>query len=196
MTAPAEVPNAGRVRLLDPPDESGRTTATLVASLSARLATLYAVSGAAAVGSIVAGYAALGRDVSRTAEGARLRGALARGRVARNGEALWATLRIGQWASLAPAAPVLDQLRNDLALLLAPNLEETLSLLPIPGEPAGAAAAGDDPPSEFLDCLVGMWAFSREVVQAVEALAAPTRDPATVAAAPERPPPPRGPVLR
>lgn len=164
-----------RITLIDAADEAGRTTATLVASLAARLATLYAVSGAAAVGSMVSGFAAIGRDASRTAAGAQLRHALERGRIAGNGEALWTALRIRQWASLAPAAPLLDQLRNDMALLLAPNLEETLALLPIPGEPAAGVDAGEEPASEFLDCIVGMWAFSREMVSAVEALAAPTR---------------------
>ena len=189
-------PVIDRMRLADPPQETGRTTATLVASLAARLATLYAVSGAAAVGSIVAGFAALGREASRTAEGARLRRALEHGRVAANGEALWSTLRIGQWASLTPAAPVLEQLRNDLALLLAPNLHETLALLPIPGEPAGAAAQGEEPPSEFLDCLVGMWSYSREMLAAIEALAAPTREDDVVVAQTPRPEPPAGPILR
>lgn len=164
-----------RVTLIDAADEAGRTTATLVASLAARLATLYAVSGAAAVGSMVSGFAAIGREASRTAEGAQLRRALERGRIAGNGEALWTALRIRQWASLAPAAPLLDQLRNDMALLLAPNLQETLALLPIPGEPAAGVDGGDEPASEFLDCIVGMWSFSREMVSAVEALAAPTR---------------------
>jgi hypothetical protein len=185
-----------RVRLIDAADEAGRTTATLVASLSARLATLYAVSGAAAVGSMVSGFAAIGREASGTAEGAKLRRALERGRIGANGEALWTALRIRQWASLAPAAPLLDQLRNDMALLLAPNLEETLALLPIPGEPAAGVAAEDEPASEFLDCIVGMWAFSREMVNAVEALASPTRaDGDTVLAGPGNPPP-RGSLLR
>ena len=194
MTATPQDPE--RVRLADAPDESGRTTATLVASLAARLATLYAVSGAAAVGSLVAGFAALGREVSRTADGARLRRALERGRIGANGDALWDTLRIRQWASLVPSAPVLDHLRNDLALLLAPNLHETLALLPIPGEPAGASAAAEEPPTEFLDCIVGMWAYSREMVAAVEALAEPTRTTGTIEEPPDRPEPPRGPILR
>ena len=195
MTATPSEPH--RVRLADPPDESGRTTATLVASLAARLATLYAVSGAAAIGSLVAGFAALGREVSRTTEGARIRHALERGRVAANGDALWATLRITQWASLTPAAPVLDHLRNDMALLLAPNLHETLALLPIPGEPAGASVTAEEPPTQFLDCIVGMWAYSREMVAAVEALAAPTTvSQSVVEPPPDRPEPPRGPILR
>jgi hypothetical protein len=185
-----------RVTLIDAPDEAGRTTATLVASLAARLATLYAVSGAAAVGSMVAGFAALGRQVGGTAEGAQLRRALERGRIATNGEALWSALRIKQWASLAPAAPLLDQLRNDLALLLAPNLEETLALLPIPGEPAAGTAEDEEPSSEFLDCVIGMWAFSREMTTAIEALAAPTRDGEDVVRPAPRDPPPDGSLLR
>jgi hypothetical protein len=190
------VPPGNRIRLVDAPDESGRSTATLVASLAARLSTLYAVSGAAAVGSIVAGFAAIGREASRTAEGAALRRALECSRVSANGAALWNTLRIGQWASLAPPAPLLDQLRNDMALLLAPNLEETLSLFPIPGEPAGATGAVDETPSEFLDCMVGMWVHSRETITAIEALAEPTRDGRSVVEAADRPEPPSGSILR
>ena len=192
MTPPAN----GRVQLIDPPDEAGRSTATLVASLAARLATLYAVSGAAAVGSMVAGFAAIGREASRTAEGARLRQALSRSRVATNGDALWSTLRIRQWASLVPPAPLLEQMRNDMALLLAPNLEETLSLMPIPGEPAGATGTMDDPPSEFLDCMVGMWTYSREMVRAIEALAEPTRDAPPYIEKAGRADPPSGSILR
>lgn len=184
-----------RVKLIDAPEESGRSTATLIASLTARLATLYAVSGAAAVGSMVAGFAAIGREASATVEGARLRRALAKSRVASNGESIWAALRIRQWASLVPAAPLLEQMRNDMALLLAPNLEETLALLPIPGEPAGGAGADDEPASEFLDCIIGMWAYSHEMTQAIEALAAPMRDDTEYESA-ERPAPPDGSILR
>jgi hypothetical protein len=189
-------PASDRIKLIDAADESGRSTSTLIASFAARLATLYAVSGATAVGSMVAGFAAIGREVSKTAEGARLRRALERGRVATNGNALWTALRIRQWASLVPAAPLLQQLRNDMALLLAPNLEETLSLLPIPGEPAGMVGDADEPTSEFMDCIIGMWAYSREMVTAVEALAAPTRD--EMSWVDQGPPatPPKGSILR
>jgi hypothetical protein len=169
-----------RIMLADAPEEAGRTTATLVASLAARLATLYAVSGAAAVGSMVSGFAAIGREFGATAEGATLRQSLERGRIAANGEALWSALRIRQWASLVPAAPLLDQLRNDMALLLAPNLDETLALLPIPGEPAAGVAGEDEPATEFLDCILGMYAFSREMTAAIDALAAPTREDGSV----------------
>ena len=92
--------------------------------------------------------------------------------------------------------PVLDHLRNDMALLLATNRHETLALLPIPGEPAGTSAPAEEPPSEFLDCIVGMWEYSREMVAAVEALAEPTRSTVTVEAPPDRPEPPRGSILR
>lgn len=166
-------PQPVRVRLVDAPEEAGRTTATLVASLAARLGTLFVVSGADAVGSLVAGFCALGREVSQTAEGARLRAALERGRVGANGAAVWQTLKIGNWVSTVPPSPVLDQLRNDVAVLLADDLIETLELLPIPGEPAGLGAPGLGE-WEFPDLVVGLWAFSRELVDAVDALAEPT----------------------
>ena len=185
-----------RVRLIDAPEESGRSTATLVASLAARLSTLYAVSGAAAVGSMVAGFAALGREASKTVEGARLRQAIVRSRVGSNGEALWSALRIRQWASLTPAAPLLDQLRNDMALLLAPNLEETLALLPIPGEPASGAGTTEEPAAEFIDCMVGMWVHSREMTRAIEALARPTYDESAFEPREGPAPSPTGSILR
>jgi len=185
-----------RVRLADAPDE-GRTTATLVASLAARLATLHVISGSTAIASLVQGFAALGREVSRSAEGARLRQALERGRAGMNGDALWTALRLGDWTAGVPPSPVLDQLRNDLALLLAGDLEDTLALLPIPGQPAGAGGAADDGAATFLDCTLGLWAFSRELVHAVEALAAPTLpDAGEVVASPEPAAEATGPLLR
>ncbi|HEX8157914.1 MAG TPA: hypothetical protein VF526_11060 [Solirubrobacteraceae bacterium] len=185
-----------RVSLIDDADESGRSTATLLASLAARLGVLHTVSGGQAVGSITAGIAALGREVSATAEGARLRRAIQTGRPAINGEAIWRTLRIGELATSQPPSPVLDQLRNDVALLLADDLQETLELLPIPPEMTGVRGEQTgDTPAEFLDFVVGYWALSREVVQAIEALAAPTLPPAG-AIGQIAPPEPRSPLLR
>ena len=160
-----------RVRLVDAPTGPGRTTATLVASLAARLGTLHFVSGGAAVGSIVAGFAALGRELRQTASGARLHRAIESARAGTNGEALWSALKISDWASGVPPSPILDHLRNDLALLLADDLEDTLALLPIPGEAAGDQAPADDgQPPAFADCVLGLWAFAREITCAVDAL--------------------------
>jgi hypothetical protein len=185
-----------RVRLVDRPDEPGRTTATLVASLAARLGTLHLVSGADAVGSLVAGFCALGREVSRTAEGARVRRALESGRVGANGAEIWSALLIERWVSSVPPSPVLDQLRNDAALLLADDLVETLELMPIPSEPAGPAAEGLDEWT-FGDLGVGLWAFSRELVATVEALAEPTLPPpGEVHRGPSPDEPPAGELLR
>ncbi len=180
-----------RVLLIDSADGPGRTTATLVASLAARLTALHLVSGADAVGSLTAGFAALGREVSRTAEGARMRKAIEAGRAGTNGNALWSTLRIGEWASGIAASPLLDHLRNDLALLLADDLEATLELLPIPSQIAGIQPTQDTEPATFLDCVMGLWAFSIELVRSVEALAAPTLARAGFVTAAERPVPER-----
>jgi hypothetical protein len=166
-------PSAEQVALVDAPESAGRTTATLLGSLTARLAALHLISGADALGSLVAGYAALGREVARTAEGARMKRALESGRAGRNGDLLWSRLRLVDWASTMAPSPVLDQLRNDAALLLADDVETTLDLLPIPGEIAGSPAALDERWT-FADFLLGFWAFSAEVVRVVEALAAPT----------------------
>ena len=167
-------PAEPRVRLIDLPTESGRTTATLLASLAARLAALHVTSGAMAVGSLVAGIAALGRDVSRTSDGARLRRAIEAGRAGTNGPAVWNALRIGDWAGALPASPIIDQLRNDMGLLLAGDLDETLALLPIPGYMAGTSADTGDAPVTFLDCVMGFWALGSQLADAVEHLAAPT----------------------
>jgi hypothetical protein len=179
----------GRVLLIDSADGPGRTTATLVASLTARLATLHMVSGADAVGSLTAGFVALGREVSQSAEGARVRKAIERGRASANGNALWSALRISEWVSGLPASPVLQHLRNDLALLLADDLQDTLEVLPIPSQPAGAQVPESSESATFLDCVVGMWAFSMELVRSVEALAGPTLSPGGFVAAADGPSP-------
>jgi hypothetical protein len=160
-----------RVRLVDAAGGPGRTTATLLASLAARLGTLHLVSGGAAVGSLVAGFAALGRELRQTVPGARLHRAIESTRAGTNGDALWSALKVGDWASGLPPSPILDHLRNDLALLLADDLEDTLALLPIPGESAGAQAPADDGErASFADCVLGLWAFAREISRAVDAL--------------------------
>ncbi len=190
MSAPAS-----RSRLVDLPDQSGRSTATLLASLSARLAVLHGVTGAAAVGSLVSGFAALGREVARTAEGARLRAALAAGRAGSNGALLWQELLIEEWASASSPSPILDHLRNDLALLFAGDLAETLELMPIPGEPSGVPA--EDARATFLDCVLGLWAYSREMTRAIEAMVGPKLgDVPVISNAAARPPPPDGSILR
>lgn len=165
-----------RLRLVDEPDSTGRTTATLLASLAARLAALHSISGADAIGALTAGYAALGRKVAETAEGRRMFEAICRGRAGSNGDRLWNALLIGQWASSLPPSPVLDQLRNDLALLLADDLDAALELPPIPPEIAGVDRP--DPESATpAHYLLGMWAFAREAAAGIEALAAATSPP-------------------
>lgn len=165
---------SNRVRLVDTPAGPDRTTATLLASLEARLMTLYVVSGADAIGSLVAGFAELGREVSRTAYGARLRKAIEAGRPGVNGDTIWAKLRITDWASSMPASPILDQLRNDLALLLADDLEAAFDLKSMPPRMAGVSGSKPIEPVTFVDCVLGLWAFSTELSRLVEALAAPS----------------------
>ncbi len=203
MTGPAapaaprsDARSPARDRLVDAPAEPGRTTATLLAALAARLGVLHLTSGADAVGSLAAGIARLGRDVARTAEGARLREAIEAGRAGANGDLLWTSLGIGGWVSGMAPRPVVEDLRNDLALLLADDLAETLELMPIPGEAAGDRAEPPTP-SAFADLVLGLWAFSREVVFAVETLAAPTLPPADRVVAGASPDPaPEGDLLR
>ena len=176
-------------RLIDDADGPGRTTATLVASLAARLGVLHLISGADAIGSLTAGFAELGRQVSQTAKGARLREAIEAGRPGTNGEALWKALLIEKWISSMPPSPVLQQMRNDIALLLAPDIEEILQLLPIPSQSVGVKNAPPIEPATFVDFVLGLWAFSSELVIAVEKLAAPTfaRDDLTTAESSDSP---------
>ena len=97
VTAEHSTGESSRVQLIDESEGPGRTTATLVASLTARVAALRVISGADAIGSLTAGFAALGREVSRTAEGMRLRRGLEAGRAGNNGNALWSALRMNTW---------------------------------------------------------------------------------------------------
>ena len=170
-------PAARLATIVDEPQGAPRTTATLVASLCARLQIARSSSSGEVLGSIVAGFCALGRDVSETAAGARLRIGLARGRAGSNGQLLWQALGIAQWASSASATPVLPQVQNDVALLLTPDLEATLAALPIPARwtPGAPPRALDE--TAFLDFTVGMWAYAKEVAFAIEALAEPMLPP-------------------
>jgi hypothetical protein len=162
-----------RIRLVDAPDEPGRTTATLLASLAARLASLYAVSGADAIGAVAAGLARIGREAGQTAEGQRLRKAIESGRAGANGDLLWSRLLIGPWVSSLPPAPLLEHLRNDLALLLTPDLGAGLDAGIVPVGYAGDRGALVPEPASFTDYLLGLWAFGAEMRRAVEMLAAP-----------------------
>ena len=160
-----------RVRLVDPEGEADRTTASLVSSLATRLVILHYTSGVSVIGSMLAGLTLAGREVARTAEGARLRRALAATPATRNGEAIWAALRIGDIAAGLPATPVLDHVRNDLALLLADDLAETLAQPPTPPAMGSRSANGAPGEANFLDCMLGIWAHAREITRSVESLA-------------------------
>jgi hypothetical protein len=158
------------VRLVDIPGETGRTTVALIGSLAARLAVLNTVTGGDAIGSLTAGYAALGRHVAATSEGAQLKAAIESCRAGANGEAIWDRLLMRQWASSYPPTPVLQELRNDLALLAAEDIDAVLALPLAPTESMGADESAKPAPSSFSEYLLGMWAFAREVVRGVEAL--------------------------
>ncbi len=161
--------NATSVSLVDEPG-CPRTLKLLLESIAARYAVLHFVSGAEAIGSITAGFAALGREVRKTSRGALLSNALSSGQTGVNGRALWATLRIGEWARGLPPTPVLDQLRNDVALLLNEDLPKVIGDLTLEKLPPGKDSRETEPVT-FVDCIVGLWAFSSELVKAVEMLA-------------------------
>jgi hypothetical protein len=179
-------------------EDAGRTTATLLGSLSARLASLYVISGADAIGSLTAGFAAYGREVARTAWGARMRRALETSRAGSNGDAIWKTLRIADWASTIPPTPVVQQMRNDMALIAAEDVAEMIAALPIPAQTQGARGLPPTIEANFLDFTLGLWAYAKETAKLIEALAAPTMDDGRPVV-PERddePPPASGPMLR
>ena len=171
----------------------GRTAAALLGSLIARLQTLQLVSGAQTLGSLVAGLARLGQEAARTAEGARVREALQSTRIAANGTVLWSTLGMDDAWSRFPPSPVLEDMRNDLALLLAVDLEPVIAEVDMIDPAIHVGPLREPARIECLDLIVGMWAYASEIVAVVDALTA-------TAAVPEvRAPPPGdrdGPVLR
>ena len=164
-----EVPTT-HVRLVDPPDRPGRTTVNLLGSLASRLGTLHLVTGADAVGAMTAGLAKLGREVAGTVDGKRFLEAISAGRAGANGDAIWDSLRIGEWASSLPPSPLLDHVRNDLALLLAADLETALAGPLAPADAAGAEGGPVAEPATFPHYLLGLWTFAREVLTAIDAL--------------------------
>ena len=160
-----------KVRLVDPPEEAGRTTATLFSSLAARLVVLHYTSGVSVVGSTLVGLAEAGREISQTAEGARLRRAIEQSTASANGETVWKALRIAEWTSGMPASPVLDHVRNDLALLLADDLDEVVANVPVPQETEIKQRTETPEDLNFIDTMMGLWVYSREIVRSLEALA-------------------------
>lgn len=156
-------------------DTSGaqRTTATLLQALVARLQTLQVVTGTQALGSLVAGLAQLGQQAAATAEGARVRAALSQTRVGANGQALWSSLGMEAAWSAFPPAPVLEDVRNDLALLLATDLAAVLAELDAVDASQSIGPLREPQPIDCLDLVVGMWAYAREIVGAIDTLVAP-----------------------
>ena len=158
--------------LEDAPDGAPRTTETLLASLVVRVRTLGLLTGAQAVGSLVAGVAAVGREVAQGAEGRRMRRVLEQTRSGVNAETLWSTLELGHLASLMPPTPVLEDLRNDIALLAADDLVQALGVLDETSLESGIGLVREPLPFDVLDFLVGLWAHGGFVTDAIELLSA------------------------
>jgi hypothetical protein len=105
-----------------------------------------------------------------------MRHALEAGRAGTNGDLLWAELRIAEWVLDSPETPVLDYLHNDLALLLVPDLPTACAASAELPRVMGPQQATNEP-ATFLDFVIGLWAFSAELVRELEAVAAMTRRP-------------------
>lgn len=182
-----------RVVLADALDGAPRTTETLLASLVVRVRTLGLLTGAQAVGSLVAGVAAVGHEVSRGAEGGRRRRVLEQTRSGVNAETLWSALELGHLASLVPPTPVLEDLRNDIALLVADDLAQAVARLDESSLESGIGLVREPQPFDVLDFLVGLWALGGFVADTIELLSAssiPVEDAGDTSDATE------GPVLR
>ena len=164
------------VRLVDSADGPPRTTPSLVASLAARLGTLFAVSGADAIGSLASGVAKVGREVADTADGRRARDAIEAGIAGHNGDALWRALKIDDWVSQLPASPVLDHLRNDYSLLLAEDLDATLDATPAASQSSDDSDTVPEERATFADFLIGLWFISGEVRTMLDDLIAANRE--------------------
>jgi hypothetical protein len=143
---------------------------TLLASLAARVRTLGLLNGAQAVGSMVAGIAALGRLVGSTDQGARLRAALEASRLGTNGAALWTALSLDTSSSTLPPRPVYEDLRNDVALLAAPDLLEALERLSESDLQEGIGLVAEPEEVMFIDFIVGLWFMAGEIVDLIDAM--------------------------
>lgn len=177
----------------DDPHSRPRTTLQLIASLAARARTLSVISGSEAVGSMFAGLAALGREVATSAEGALLRESLRTSRAAGNGEALFEGLGVARAIADLPPTPMADNIRNDLALLSATDVVAALDSLDGGDVVSTIGPVIPPEPAEFVDVLVGLWAFSRDVVETIEDLAGSPPDQVTTRSEPT---PLQGEVLR
>ena len=69
-----------------------------------------------------------------------------------------------------PASRVLDQLRNDVALLLVDDLAETFELPPLVAEPTGTEKSEAPERIDPVDLMVGMWVLAKDTVDLVQAL--------------------------
>lgn len=158
--------------VVDDPNGVPRQTTTLLAALLTRSATLGVISGAQTMASLAAGLAALGREASTTIEGQQLRQSIACGRVAQNLDLLFTRLGFGNLASKSPPTPMLEDFRNDLALLLSPDVADVVDAAVV-GAATGTATGRLRQPVAVdpIDFVVGLWTFSREVVAALDALA-------------------------
>ncbi len=149
-----------------------RTTSALLGSLVSRIAALMYVSGFEAIGSQIAGFAALGREARQTSDGARMANALESSSLGANGEALWSGLKLTEWLSKSPPSPVLNDISNDLALLLSPDLYEALHDLATGELPIGRSPLATPHDVSFVDAVVGFWVLGRRLVDACDAIAA------------------------
>lgn len=162
--ASGPAPPAPRADFVDHPMELGRGTTTLLVGVLTRAATLSAITGAQAVASMIAGLAALGRSVAETVEGRHMRDALDRGRLLENLDLLFGRLGLGALASASPPTPMLEDFFNDVALVLAPDIAESVDAALVAAvRGSGIGMLRSPEPVDPIDFVVGLWAFSSEV---------------------------------
>ena len=77
-----------------------------------------------------------------------------------------------------PATPILEHVRNDLALLLAEDLAEALAQPPAPRALGSRDAAGPPGNANFLDTMLGLWVHAREITRSIESVGRLAAEPA------------------
>ena len=156
-----------RLRLVDAPGEAGRTTATLLASLAAGSAPSTSSPAPTRSARWRPGSPRSGAASSTTAEGARAAaGARAGPRRRERRRRSGPRSRIDDVGVVASAQRRCSTSSGTTSRSCSPTTcDETLELMPIPRRDGRRAGRGRPAHAEFVDFVLGLWAFSRELVR-------------------------------